>query len=103
MSDLNHVIAIASPGEVRVNFGLFAGRSATPAEIDQLARLLLEEFPEVTIVSEERYELSRHSEALIHQVRIELAEGADADRVVDVAGRWASECIAERHQEVAEL
>jgi hypothetical protein len=29
--------------EVRVNFGVFAGRAATPAEIDRLAGWLLEE------------------------------------------------------------
>ena len=47
------------PGiEVRVNFGLFAGRHATPAEIDDLAASLRELVPEFAIVAEERHELS---------------------------------------------
>ena len=43
--------------ELRINFGVFAGRSATPAEIDELARLLLPELGDVTIVAEDRREL----------------------------------------------
>jgi hypothetical protein len=36
------------PGiEIRVNFGLFAGRHATPAEIDELAAIVREFAPEV--------------------------------------------------------
>ena len=34
--------------ELRINFGVFAGRSATPAEIDALARVLLPELGDVT-------------------------------------------------------
>ncbi|MDX6504029.1 MAG: hypothetical protein QOE29_1154, partial [Gaiellaceae bacterium] len=43
-----------SPLEVRINFGIFAGRQATPAEIDDLARTLLPLLDQVTIVSEQR-------------------------------------------------
>ena len=39
--------------ELRINFGVFAGRSATGAEIDELARKLLPELGDVTIVAEE--------------------------------------------------
>ena len=91
------------PREVRVNFGIFAGRPTTPAEVDELARLLLPELREATIVAEDRHELSGHSEALVHQVRIELPDGADAERVVELAEQWAQACIAERHAEVSEL
>lgn len=96
------------PGlEVRVNFGMFAGREATPAEIDELANQLLEKVGSVSIVSEERHEIDLHSEAAVHQVRIEVdAESLPEDvskreelagRLVETAERWAGACIAERH------
>src|SRR3954466_5465217 len=100
------------PGlEIRVNFGVFAGRQATPAEIDELARELLPDVGEVSIVAEERHEISEHVEASLHQVRIEVAEEklaphGDADletRLLGIARRWAEACVAERHAEVSEL
>jgi hypothetical protein len=100
------------PGlEVRVNFGMFAGREATAAEIDDLASQLLEKVSSVSIVAEERHEIDSHSEAAIHQVRIEI--GADslpeerrnreelAGRLIETAERWAHACIADRHIEVS--
>jgi hypothetical protein len=99
--------------EVRVNFGMFAGREATPAEIDDLAASLLEQVGAVSIVSEERHEIDEHSEAAIHQVRIEIdQESLPVDRqaleelgvrVVVAAEQWAQACINERHTEVSEL
>jgi hypothetical protein len=98
------------PGlEIRVNFGVFAGRQATPAEIDELARELLPDVGEVSIVAEERHEISRHVEASLHQVRIEVAEEKIAagdgleERLLGIARRWAETCVAERHAEVSEL
>jgi len=98
------------PGlEIRVNFGVFAGRQATPAEIDELARELLPDVGEVSIVAEERHEISQHVEASLHQVRIEVAEekvagGPDLEeRLLGIARRWAEACVAERHAEVSEL
>ena len=99
------------PGlEVRVNFGIFAGREATPAEIDDLATQLLEKVGSVSIVSEERHEIDSHSEAAVHQVRIEVdSESLPEDRsrreelagrLVETAERWAHACIAERHVEL---
>lgn len=94
-----------TPGiEVRVNFGVFAGREATPAEIDRLAEWLLDEVGEVSIISEERHEIDTHGEASVHQVRIEVA----ADRlngnrdevegkILERAEHWARICVAERH------
>jgi hypothetical protein len=101
------------PGvEVRVNFGVFAGRAATPAEIDELAKALLPKVGEVAIVAEERHEIDGHSEASIHQVRIEIAPDALPTerqqleelgvRVVVAAEQWAAACIAERHAEISE-
>ena len=47
-----------------------------------------QEFGQVTIVSEERHELSDHSAMSVHQVRIELPVDVDADRVVVLAEHW---------------
>ena len=97
--------------EVRVNFGIFAGRGATPAEIDELATQLLEKVGSVSIVSEERHEIDTHSEAAVHQVRIEVRADSLpeerrsreelAGRVIETAERWAGDCIADRHVELS--
>ena len=105
---------VEPPGvEVRVNFGVFAGRAATPAEIDELARALLPKVGEVAIVAEERHEIAEGSEAALNLVRVEVAPGQlpDDDRELDVlcgrlveaAEHWAQSCIAERHADVSEL
>ena len=39
----------------------------------------------------------------VHQVRIELPDGADVDRVVVLAEHWAQGCIADRHAEISDL
>jgi hypothetical protein len=98
--------------EVRVNFGIFAGREATPAEIDRLAEWLLDEVGEVSIISEERHEIDAHVEASVHQVRIEVAPDrvpADSaerrvieDRILERAEHWARVCVSERHAEIAD-
>src|SRR3954449_2707954 len=95
---------------IRVNFGILAGREATPAEIDELARLLRPDLGEVSIVAETRHEIGRGVEAAVHQVRIELdadALPADEDartelcgKIVDRADFWARLCAAERHAEL---
>src|SRR5436190_10124538 len=110
MNDLATVLSfVARPEnaalEVRVNFGLFAGREATPAEIDDLAAQLLPKVGDVSIVREERHEISGHSEAAVQLVRIELPSDDPelAGRVVEIAERWAESCIAERHVNGAEL
>ena len=92
--------------EIRVNFGMFAGREATPAEIDGLAIELLDKVTEVAIVAEDRHEISQHSEASLHQVRIEVSgeELPDGDheldemrgRLIEAAERWARGCMADR-------
>jgi len=93
--------------EVRVNFGVFAGREVTPAEIDELGRYLLDEVGAVTIVAEDRYELDPSLETSVHIVRIELTDRHiptnDLDRrrlehtLVERAEHWARSCIADRH------
>jgi hypothetical protein len=99
-----------SPGvEVMVNFGVFAGRRATPAEIDELARLLLPKVGEVAIVAEERHEISEESEASLNQVRIEILPEQLPDdeheldvmcgRLVEASETWARTCFADRTNE----
>ena len=89
--------------QIRVNFGVFAGRAATPAELDELGAALLEHVREVSIVAEDRHEMSPESEAAVYQVRVDLPT-ADQDprleqRLVDRAESWARACVAERHIE----
>jgi hypothetical protein len=93
------------PGiEVRVNFGVFAGRHATPAEIDELAATLGDLLPAFAIVAEERHEFADAVEASVHQVVVEVPreqapERADvlAEKIVLAANGWALDCIASRH------
>jgi hypothetical protein len=97
-------LAFVADGEVRVNFGVFAGREATAAEIDRLAEWLLDEVGEVSIVSEERHEIDTHGEAVIHQVRIEIGDGSAEveQRILERAEHWARLCVAERHADVTD-
>jgi hypothetical protein len=111
MSPLTHEPAISllvreheEPGiEIRVNFGVFAGRHATPAEIDELASALRGFLPSFAIVSEERHEFGDSIEASVHQVVVEVPQQLGggqpellAERVVLAANGWALECIAAR-------
>jgi hypothetical protein len=99
--------------EIRINFGVFTGRDATPAELDELAKVLLPECGEVSVVAEVRRQVSEETEVALHQVRVEVAAAqlpaSDAERealtnrLVAVCERWASDCAAARHAEIAEL
>ena len=108
LENLDHILAfIAEPEvaqrEVRVNFGLFAGRVVTPAEIEELAKVLIPEFDQVSITSAERHEFSDQSEVTVQQVRVELPPDVDAAAVLAMVERWAQSCIDDRHVEVSEL
>ena len=90
--------------EIRVNFDVFAGRHATPAEIDELALALRELAPSFAIVSENRHEFGDAVEASVHQVVVEVPQeraGEEpellAEQIVLAANGWALECIAARH------
>ncbi|HEY0415620.1 MAG TPA: hypothetical protein VGC78_04470 [Gaiellaceae bacterium] len=87
--------------EVRVNFGVFAGRPATAAEINRLADQLVAVVGDVSIVAEERHEVGARGEATVHQIRIEAA-GGDAAAIVERASAWARLCVAERHADVTD-
>ena len=64
------------PGiEIRVNFGVFAGRHATPAEIDELAMALRDLLPSFAIESEERHEFGEAVEAAVHKVVVDFMQG----------------------------
>ena len=91
--------------EVRVNFGVFAGRNATQAEIDDLALSLREVAGSFRIVAEERHEFAGDVEISLRQIVVEVdagagATGEDADtlcrRVVTRARHWATACIESR-------
>jgi hypothetical protein len=99
MQDQAPIAFVADDGDVRVNFGIFAGRDATPAEVDDLAQALLESSPSVTVVAENRVVADREMEAALHQIRIEPGE-ADPAEILPIAERWASACIADRHAEI---
>jgi hypothetical protein len=99
------------PGlEIRINFGMYAGREATPAEIDELGKELLARVHELSIIAEERHVIADTSEAQLHQVRIEVpATDLPEDeheldelrgRLLELSERWAQSCIAERHVDV---
>jgi len=97
--------------EVVVNFGVLAGRSATPAEIDRLAEWLLDELDSVSIVSEDRHEIGQHGEAAVQQVRVEIPgerlprrfpdRRALEQRLVERASHWARLCASDRHADLA--
>ena len=97
------------PGlEIRVNFGVFAGRDATPAELEELAHTLVPELDDVSVVSEQRHEVGEEVEASLHQVRVEVAEDhlpAEelCDRLLEAVTAWAEACIEDRHAEISEL
>ena len=85
--------------EVRVNFGVFAGRNATQAEIDDLARLLGDEVESFSVTAADRHEFGGDVETSVRQVVIECAGPASdglCDRLVALAESWARTCISAR-------
>jgi hypothetical protein len=115
---VENVIAFATEQEpagleIRVNFGVFAGRDATAAELEELGKLLVPEAGEVSIVGEQRHEIAQEAEVVLHQVRVSVAPEIVPDdpgarkelceRLVTLAEIWARQCINERHAEVTEL
>jgi hypothetical protein len=96
----------ANDGEIRINFGVFAGREATAAEIEELARELHGRVDTFTIVSEHRFQFGHEVEASVHLIRV-CPDGPVDDelrgRLLEICDRWANERVAERHTEVAEL
>jgi hypothetical protein len=102
------------PGiQICVNFGVYAGREATAAEIDRLAEWLLDEVEGVSIISQDRHEIAANVEASVHQVLIEVETDnvpPTEEQRLELEGRlleraeyWAHQCVVERHADVADL
>jgi hypothetical protein len=99
--------------QIRINFGVFAGRDATSAELEELGKLLVPEAGEISIVGEERHEMTEGVEVVLRQVRVavppekvpdDLAERrAFCEKLVGLAEIWARQCINERRSEITEL
>jgi hypothetical protein len=99
--------------EIRVNFGVFAGRDATSAELEELGKLLVPEAGEVSIVAEQRHEISEDAEVVLHQVRVSVspenvpddpgARKEFSERLVTLSEIWARQCINERSSEISDL
>lgn len=102
MQNLAQIAFVDDEGDIRINFGLFAGREATRAEVDELAKALLGEVAAITIVAEQRTIADRDMEASVHQIRVELSDGDDPQRPLLIAAQWAEACVAERHAEITE-
>jgi len=96
-------LVFLSPGpdgmaELVVNFGVFSGREATPAEVERLARQLLEDVRAVEIVCEQRYEFTAEAEATVCRVRVAVpGAGHRAAELRDTVAAWAEDCIDERY------
>jgi hypothetical protein len=82
---------------VRVNFGVFAGRNATQAEIDDLARSLRDLADSLAILAEERHEFGGDVETMLRQIVIEItSDDVDDEEIIRRAEEWARDCIAAR-------
>lgn len=84
--------------ELIVNFGVYAGRQATPAEVERLARQLLADVAAVEIVCEQRYEFTAEAEATVSRIRVTVpGAGHRAGELRDTVSAWAEDCIQERY------
>ncbi len=82
--------------QVVVNFGVHAGREATPAEVDRLGHELLAHADRVEVVCESRYRFDSEMGASVYQVRVETSGGGAPEALVDAVDAWARDCVAER-------
>jgi hypothetical protein len=90
--------------EVVVNFGPLAGREATQAEVDRLARRLLGPAERVQVHAVRTHDMSAESETIVHQVVVEAAAPTGlSGEIRDVCETWATECAAERSLEPLEF
>ena len=84
--------------ELVVNFGMFAGRDATAAEVERLAGDLLDDLESVEIVCEHRYEFGREREGSVYQIRVLVPHTGErlVGRLAEKTEAWATGCIADR-------
>jgi hypothetical protein len=101
MSQPELVFISAGPdgmAELVVNFGVYSGRQATPAEVERLARELLEDAGAVEIVCEQRYEFAAEAEATVYRVRVTVpGAGHRTVELPEAVAAWAEDCIDERY------
>lgn len=102
---MNRTIAFLRPGaggtpEIVVNFGPLTGREATLAEIDRLARRLLDAAARVRVHAVRTHDMTPETETIVHQVVAEADEVASqGDRLRDICEDWAVDCAEERSLE----
>ena len=90
--------------EIVVNFGPLSGREATLAEVDRLARRLLEVTGQVRVHAVRTHDMGPESESIVHQVVVQVPDGSDdVERVREMCEAWAAECAAERSVDPIEL
>ena len=84
--------------EVVVNFGVFAGREATPAEIDRLAEALLPDVDSLEVLCEQRYRFEREMEATVYQVKVRVPDGDGELResLLETVEDWVRDCMTDR-------
>ena len=102
---MNTTVAFLRPGangapEVVVNFGPLTGREATLAEIDRLARRLLEVAARVRVHAVRTHDMTPETETIVHQVVAEAdAAASDGSRLRDICEDWAVDCAEDRSLE----
>ena len=102
---MNTTVAFLRPGaggapEVVVNFGPLTGREATLAEIDRLARRLLDVASRVRVHAVRTHDMTPETETIVHQVVAEAdAAPFDGRRLRDICEDWAVDCAEERSLE----
>jgi hypothetical protein len=83
-----------------VNFGPLAGREATQAEVDRLARRLLRTASQVRVHAIRSHDMGPNTEAIVHQVVAEIdARSSQAGALRTACEAWAKDCAAERSVE----
>ena len=97
-------VTFAERGNIVVNFGILSGREATQAELDRLALALRRAGAgaEMTLTAERRQDYGRNFEAVIHQVRVTLAD-SPTEWVEAICRAWAVSCAEDRRIEPLDL
>ena len=102
---MNSTIAFIRPGaggvpEIVVNFGPLTGREATLAEVDRLARRLLDVAARVRVHAVRTHDMTPETETILHQVVAQAdAAASEGDRLRDICEDWAVDCAEERSLE----
>ena len=102
---MNPTIAFIRPGaggvpEIVLNFGQLTGREATLAEVDRLARRLLDVAARVRVHAVRTHDMTPETETILHQVVAQAdAAASEGDRLRDICEDWAVDCAEERSLE----